>query len=93
MIQNPYRDKLKEFESGGKDLAKLYQSVFLGSPEGQIVLEDLRVYGFFYDTTAGEFYKENEGRRQINLYINKALEMDTSPEPQPTGEENEPSGD
>ena len=79
MIRNEAREKLKEFEPGSPELARLYQSVF-GTPEGQIVFEDLKVQAFAYDTTAGEFIKENEGRRQIILHIQKALETDTAPE-------------
>lgn len=78
MIVNPVREKLKDYPLGSPDLARIYQSVFT-SPEGQLVLEDLKINSFFYDTTADERFTEfNEGRRQMVLHIIKALEMDVS---------------
>jgi hypothetical protein len=77
-MRNEAREKLKDFAPGSPELARLYQNVF-GTPEGQIVFEDLKIQAFAYDTTAGEFIRENEGRRQMILHIQKALEVDTNP--------------
>ncbi len=64
-------------EENIKELARRYQSLF-ATPEGQLILEDLKQRCFFYDTTEGENIKENEGNRQAVLYIIKMTELDTA---------------
>ena len=71
-----------------KERAKHYKALF-ESTEGQFVLEDLKVNFFFYDTTADERPRMadlKEGNRQVILAILHAISLDTSPEPQQTGE-------
>ena len=72
-----------------KELARFYQSVF-SAADARLLLEDLKVQFFFYDTTADERPRMadlKEGNRQVVLYILKALSVDTTPQAiQPQGE-------
>ena len=63
-------------EANIRELARRYQSLF-STPEGQLVLEDLKQRGFIYDTTESDTHV-NEGSRQMILYIIKMLDLDTT---------------
>ena len=67
-----------------KERAKRYKALFL-LPEGQWVLEDLKVNYFFYDSTADEngiLSQLKEGNRQVVLSILHALALNTDPQPE-----------
>lgn len=67
-------------EANIRELARRYQSLF-STPEGQLVLEDLKQRGFIYDTTESDTHDKtlvNEGSRQMILYIIKMLDLDTT---------------
>lgn len=75
-MSNPLIDKLEELDE--ESVAKLYQNVF-GSPEGQLVLEDLKGRCFIYQTTANaDSHKTfwQEGMRSIMLHIQGQIDLD-----------------
>ena len=91
MSRQPLLDALEALGTSPEDhvreLAKRYQMVF-STPESQLVLEDLKRKFWLYDSTAGEFQKENEGNRQVILYLCKMLVVDTTQNTPQEGEEN-----
>lgn len=72
-MSNPLQSRLAEI--GTEGLVRIYNEIF-SSPNGQLILEDLKMRGFFYTSTAEpEFCKvpgdtdRNEGTRKLLLYI------------------------
>ncbi len=92
MSRQPLLDALqnlgKDPDDHIRELARRYQSVFNTGADSQLVLEDLKRKFWFYDSTAGEYVKENEGNRQVVLYILAMLGLDTTP-PKIEDKENE----
>lgn len=74
-MRNLLIEKLEELNE--EELAKLYDGVF-GSPEGQLVFEDLRGRCFSYLSTVHEkshMTHVNEGMRLVILHIENQINL------------------
>jgi hypothetical protein len=81
MSRQPLLDALeslgKDPDDNVRELARRYQNVFC-TTDAQLVMEDLKRKFWFYDSTAGDFVRENEGNRQVILYILGMMVVDTN---------------
>lgn len=67
MINQELQEKLGEMSDD--ELSRIYRNLF-ESPEGRLVLEDLRNRCYCYSTTAlGDNIELNEGMRSVVLHI------------------------
>lgn len=73
--------KVAELNEKGREeeLANLYKNLF-STPEGELVLEDIKMKGYFYaPTPLGEHGQRCEGMRQVILSIFSQLNYEKPP--------------
>lgn len=82
MIQDLINLRRKLASLSDPELVRIYKTVFT-SPEGQLVLEDLRMRGFYYAPTYDPIAHGmgvNEGMRTLILHIENQVHRDLETE-------------